>query len=241
MVVKRINAYQINLSSKFKEIEDLYYDQVDQLYVKFKDLGIREIPGMELTEFSFVSEWEAGIFSSEDVRDSLDHMDFKQAAKSKLTKKLTALMLEADDELIPFFKHVIDCIISEVVPKMVTYLEMLQGMFNSLSDIDDEQILVTWIEQEISGGQFTTHNNEITFNQLVRQIDTFVSDRVREIYFVADNVVVFDEIPNETSRTINWIFAPKVYIDKLKELYKIKDVLTNPTDLDYLFHIMKGA
>lgn len=233
--MRKVEMYQINLSSKFNEIEELYYEQVDELFIKLKDINV-SIPSLELFNFSFIQQWEEGAISSNGVRSILDSLDFKLVAKQKLTKKITKAMIEAPDDVIDYYKTTLETLVYACVPKMIVYLEMLQKFFNYLSDIDDTQIPVSWIQT--NSNNIGVLKQEYTFNQIVRKIDT-MNPKTYFRYYVQNNVILLEQALSNRN-VYNWLFAPASYIKELKKLYDISLPLKDSNDLIQLKTILGG-
>jgi hypothetical protein len=236
-----LEMYQKNLCKKIEEIEALYYDSIDELVQKIGDLDLPgiDMPDLSFANFSFVHDWEKGLISSSDVYDIFGYLNKEDAAKSKLTKRMVNFMM--DNEVIcDYFKPFVAKIEADCMARMIKYLEVMEKFFGRASAADEGQIPVVWLEQELYNGTMQTSSEEMTFNQVIRQLDTFVIGNTYQKFFFGPNIVVFDEF-NKDDRTIHWLFAPEEYIGILKVLFQIKAELSGQEEKDYLKAILEDA
>lgn len=238
-----IIGHQKFLVRKWDQIEDKFYLIVDQFVYKISHSRLSylkpQLPDFTLNEFSFISDWQKGDMSSEEICERFKHIDYKDAAKAKLIKKINNFMFlneDASDEC----KQVIAEIEEKCIPHMIKYLDLLNRYFVKLAEIDKQQIKITWLEQNISTSSPTTTVIDLPLNQAIKQIDRFILKNVKERFYFDKNIVVLDEaLGNE--RLIHWIFAPESYIEILKKHLNITIPMSGEEEVGYLKFILKGV
>lgn len=244
----RLHLYQRWLRQKFQEVEDAYYTETDELTQKLGDLELPnlspdKIPAFAITPFSFIEQWEAGQLTSGRVATILELMGrsesgYRKAARAKLIKPLEKFMF-TNEPVADFVKHTLTEVSTKVVPVMEKYLEMLSRAFKSMAEIDRQQIPVTWVEQEFHKGEVTIKSEEMPLNQAIKQLESYVSIVATEVYYIGDQVAVFDIIESMDERVIHWIFAPRTYIELIKAEFEIRDTLEGKAEMEYLKNVIK--
>ncbi len=240
--IRRPDIYQTWLKKKYTEFDDAYWLELDELRFKIRDLGY-DMPELRLREFAFIRDWQNGKVSSSQVHEIFKGMDLESVANTRITRRLSNFMLQCDD-VADYVKHVIAGLKVEngAVQLYVKYLTMLRKFFEVLARIDAEQVPVTWLEQELpdtATGSMRTRIQDMPLNQFIHFMDTFIIGSIQGTYSIGDNIIVFDE-SHDKGRMIHWVFAPKSYIDILKTLYKIKEVMPLEDEKAYLIKLIEG-
>lgn len=238
---KNTHHYQNWLKKKYLSFDAVYHDEVDELIDKLKDMGI-PVPEYRIVEFAFITDWIKGKISSKQCATIFGSMDMEQVANVRVIRKFTTHMFKHEDSA-EIVKQTIANLKEKAVPVYLKYLVMLKKYFQVLAKIDDNQIPVTWLEQNLpdsAEGTVRTSVYEMPFNQFVQNMDYFIVGAIEKKYFLGDNVVIFDEV-SEHGRLIHWIFAPKSYIERLKELYNIKEAIKEEQEeREYLNKLIKA-
>lgn len=236
----KLPHYQRWLKKKFEAIEALYYSRVDELTQTIGDL---DLPGVQqedftITQFSFIDQWENGLISSERVYEIMEMMNIEQAAKSKITKRLQNYMFKYG-VLSEHIKPVVAELNDECVELMMQYLDMMKRFFQKMSEVDDEQLPISWVQQffkKDKGVEIVTE--EMSLNQTIRHIGAFLHETSSQRFHLTDQVIVFDEEVGHEDRTIHWIFAPRTYIELLRVLFNVKEVL-GKEEIEFLKNLIK--
>lgn len=232
--------YQRWLRDKFAEIEDIYYSEIDDLNQKIGDIeDVKADPeDFTLTKYSFIQEWENGVISSAEVYRIMNIMNIEQAAKAKITKRLLNHMIKYD-ELANVIKPVLTELNGECVKRMVRYLEMMRVFFKKMTEIDNTQMKLSWVQQIFEKDKgVDVISGEMTLNQTIHHIEAFINKSAMQRFYLKDQIVVFDEEIGTEDRAIHWIFAPRSYIELLKVLFNIKEKLGDE-EMDFLKSMVK--
>lgn len=242
----KIEKYQHFLRRKFQELENSYYPLVDDLTQKLHDIdGInkKRIPDLDIHQFSFIKEWQNGDVSSSYVLAILKTLNIHQVADTQLTRRLSNYISSRNPGVI--HDYVLPCraiIAEKSVPLYAKYLEMLVKYFEKLVEIDQTQEPVTWIEQTFIPKEETKMKVEdLTLNQVIRQLDCQVIPFNHTRYYVGDNVICLDEELSKGGYSIHWIFAPKAYIDELKSYFDVTDAMDLKSESEYIKRIVGAA
>ena len=225
-IASKAGLYQRWLRKKFAEIEEEYYSHIDDLE---QDLGRIDSKYEDITftleEFSFVSQWENGLCSTARVVDIFERMSLRDAARSKITKRLANCM-HNHEVLAEIIKPVINSLNSVCVDMMVEYLAMLKKFFNYLHTIDKTQLRLTWVQQSFKkdGGMQVIYD-EMTLNQTIKHISSFIDGSAGQRFHLNDQIVVFDEEIGVDDRIVHWLFAPRSYIELIRVLFNVKETL----------------
>ncbi len=218
------------MENKYRELEGQYYPIVDELEQKLFDLdgiNINLIPDFTLREFSFVKDWQEGYVDSQYVLSIITTFDKERVAKDRLTRKLSNYMLmkHQKDAVLDYITPVRALIETHAVPLYVTYLNMMEKFFTKVTDLEKNQMKVTWIEQVTENNRLKDSSvHDMTINQVIRQIQTEVMPYNINKYFIGSNIIIFDERLVEKNST-HWIFAPAEYVDILKKEFKVYDFM----------------
>lgn len=232
-----LGRYQNSLKIKFEKIEDEYYTIVDELIEKLDDLEPaekwKEPPEFELGQLRIIQDWESGLASSNDVLDMLEGWDLEETARLHMTLKLRNYMFR-NEEFTEYLKPVIAEVNAKVAPLYLGYLKNLKTFFTRATECDMAQIDLTWLEVVV-GKETKTSIAEMTLNQTVRQLTTFVWRYVDSSFFLGDHIICLNEGPDEKNvHRSHWVFGPKAYIDMLKEIFEINDSLDIQDDIVYI-------
>jgi hypothetical protein len=244
MIVQNIKLgmYQRWLKDKYRVIETIYYQHVDELTQYIADL---DLPGVKhkdftLTEYSFIKEWEKGMISSAKVYSIMQMANIEQAAKAKITKPLENYMFTYDI-LTEHIKPTIAKLDAECVDLMIEYLTMMKRTFKKMAELDREQIKVTWLQQffrKNKADEILTQ--EMPLNQTIHHLATYVYPTSGQRFHLGDQIVVFDEEIGEEDRAIHWIFAPRQYIELLRVLFNIKEDL-GKDEIEFLRNLIRDV
>jgi hypothetical protein len=217
------------------DIDKDYGDIIDDLMEKLYDLenNPREWPDFELVEFEFLLDWEQGLQPSEYVHRIISKWNIEEVAKTKLTRSLTNYMFkfETTAELI---KPAIEEVRLKVLPRYVQYLKALQLFFRKAAECDRMQLPMTWLQVTSKDGDVTKDLQNLTLNQVIRQIDTFLVDNIDSCYAIEDNAACFETVSEEGGRRWHWILGPKSYLSMIKALFDVREVINLKSDIDYL-------
>lgn len=237
----KIGLYQRWLRKKYLEIERAYYDQIDELTRYIRDL---ELPDsidpidFTLTEYSFIEQWQDGLISSAEVFRIMEVMDIENAAKAKITKRLTNYMVKYE-VLEPHIKPTIAELNKDCMDLMVEYLTMLRRAFKKMKELDETQIKVTWVQQffkEDKSDEIV--HEEMTLNQTIHHIDAFINKSAGQRFRLKDQIIVFDEEIGTSDRAVHWLFAPRQYIELIRVLFNVKEELGND-EIEFLKNLIK--
>lgn len=235
--------WQYYLRRRFQELENIYYPIIDNLTAKLADMeevNASLIPDLDIPQFSFIKEWQNGDVTSQHVLTILKTMNFEKVAETQLTRRLTNYVHSKEKTLIG--DYVLPCcamISKRAVPLYVTYLNLLCKYFEKLVEIDNSQEKITWIEQVHQPNLLVERKIEdLTFNQVLRQLDYQVIPYNSTRYYIGDNILCLDEELSRGAHAIHWILAPKVYIDHLKTTFNIKDVMDIKQEAEYIKNII---
>lgn len=236
----KLGLYQKWLKKKFQAIEALYYLHVDELT---QTLGDADLPGVKpedftLTEYTFITQWEDGLISSAKVYEIMCMMNDEAAAKAKITKKLQNYMFKYE-EVSNHVKPVIAALDAECVELMMEYLNMMRRFFKKMTEVDDQQMMVSWVQQffkQKTGPEIVTE--EMTLNQTIKHIEAFIDESAEQRFYLEDQVIVFHEDVGVDDQAIHWIFAPRKYIELLRVLFNIKEKL-GKDEIEFLKGVMK--
>lgn len=240
LTASKLGLYQRWLKNKFQSIEALYYSHVDELTQTIGDL---DEPGVKpedftLTEYSFIQQWEDGMISSAKVYKILDMANLENAAKAKITKRLTNYMFKYD-VLTVHIKPVVSALDGECVELMVEYLTMMKRFFKKMAEIDETQVEISWVQQFFRKDKgVETVTEEMTLNQTIKHIDTFINLPAGQRFYLSDQIIVFDEEIGQEDRAIHWIFAPRTYIELLRVLFNVKEAL-GKDEVEFLRNLIK--
>lgn len=236
-----VQRWQYHLGRKYKAIEQAYYPIVDELEQKLSDLKITDLPDFDLHEFSFIKQWQNGDCNAKDVLDVLKSMKpFDQVAEARLTRKLTNYMeFKKMDILCDYMIPARALIATNAVPLYSKFLGMLETFFTKLTEMEREQMKVTWISQAHKGDEYETIVQDITLNQTVCQLHYFIPGFNNSKYFMGDNILCLDEDQAQNAHVVHWIFAPKEYIDFLKKEFNIKDAMDILKESAYVSTMIK--
>jgi len=241
----RTDIYRKWLKNKFTEFDNIYWEKLDELREKLKDISSGlDFPELRLEEYAFISDWKVGKISSSQVYHIFRGMNIENVARTRVLRKLSKYML-TNDEYADYCKYTLQELKDQALPLYTKYLEMLKKYFEVLARIDSEQVQVTWLEQFLpgdAGGEIKTRICEIPFNQFVYQLDAFIIGCIENRYSIGDNVIVLDEPPvqNDDPRIIHWIFAPKSFTVILKEKYHIKEQMDEKLEKEYLKKLIEN-
>ena len=240
-----MEKWQYLLQKKFNQVELAYYPIIDNLTQKLSDLDTIDkklIPDFTIEEFSFIKQWQNGEVDSKYVFDilRLQEKDFEKIAIAKITRRLSNYILHKENSTaIEYVKTVRDKLLVTTVPVYRTYLDMLLKYFRKAVEIDTPQEKMTWIEQIFkSDGTSATRIWDYTFNQTVRQIDTYVLGYNEYRYSVGSNMVAFDEDLTGGVRAIHWICGPTGYINELKNQFKVTKSMDMLEEKEYIKRII---
>lgn len=244
----KFKHYQKWLTAAHSDIERIYYDHVDELTQKLGDLDLpglppERIPAFALKPYIFISQWEDGEISSTQVYDVFVKMNNKgdglrTAARAKVIKPLVKFMME-HESLATFVKYTISILEVEVVPKMIKYLEMLMKFYEHTSKTDSFQIPITWVQQTFEKGEITIRSDDLSLNQALKQLQSYVMYKTDQTFYHKDGVVVFDQIDSIDERYIHWLFAPRTYIELLRSIFDINTSIEGKKEEDYLRELLK--
>lgn len=240
--MSKIQKWQHFLRRKFQETENAYYPIIDDLTQKLADLelhtrkGELKFPDFDIHQFSFIKDWQDGDKSSRQVYAILKTMDMPLVAETQLTRRLDHYMHGRQETIIG--DYVIPCkelVLRKAVPLYAKYLDMLVRYFAKLVEIDQQQEPVTWLEQmHNEDGTIARKIEDLSLNQVIRQLDHQVIPFSDTRYTVGDNIICLNEEMARGAYAIHWLFAPKSYIDELKKQYKIKDVMDIKQEAEYI-------
>jgi hypothetical protein len=240
---QKLGLYQKWLKRKFEVIETIYYNNIDELSRFIKDLEIADdlVPmDFTLTEYSFVEQWQNGIISSAEVYRVMSIMDIETAAKAKITKRLTNYMID-NEILAKHIKPTIEELNKTCMDLMVEYLNIMKRAFKKMAELDEKQIQVTWVQQFFKAGEADQIiHEEMTLNQTVRHIASFIDKSAGQRFRLKDQIIVFDEEMGFDDRAVHWIFAPRQYIELLRVLFNVKDELGND-EIEFLKTLIKDV
>lgn len=241
--MSKIEKWQHFLRRKFQQMENEYYPIVDDLVQKLADLDgidVKQIPNLDIAQFSFIKEWQDGNVTSEHVLAILKTLSVDKVAETQLTRRLTNYMLNKENTVVgDYVRPCRSLILKQVVPLYVAYLDMLHKYFEKLVEIDSSQEKVTWIEQIcVPDTPMKVRAEDLSLNQVIRQLDHQVIPFNSTRYFVGDNILCLDEELTKGAYAVHWIFAPKCYIDELKRTFKIKDVMDIKQEAQYIQKII---
>lgn len=236
----RLSVYQKFIRAQYSKFEDSYYELITELVEKIKDLDGYDIPSFDMAEFEFILDWENGMQSSSEVYEILKTFDISEVAKARVVRRLENYMM-ANDELAEIVKHTIAQLKENSLPLYTRYLEMVRGFFLRASESENKQTKLTWLQTNIdegNDGKTVKEIEEITLNQVIRQLDTFVIPQQASSNHLGDNVIVFDEDTDGYGlKRVHWIFGPKAAINLIRGLYDIKTSLDIHEDGAYLKRI----
>lgn len=238
----KLGLYQNWLRKKYQKIETLYYDSIDELTRYIKDL---DLPGIEpedfsLTEYSFVKQWEDGMISSAKAYEIMQVMDTEQAARAKIIKRLQNYMIKYD-VLTQYIKPTIAELDKDCVNEMIEYLDMMRTLFKKMAQVDDTQMMVTWVQQIFKAEKADELiTEEMTLNQTIHHIDAFIDKTAGQRFHLKDQIIVFDEEIGVYDRVVHWIFAPRQYIELMRVLFNVKESLGND-EIEFLKGLIKDV
>lgn len=238
-----VERWQHYLRRKFQLLENVYYPIVDDLAQKLSDLdGVdpKSVPDFDIHQFSFIREWQDGDLTSQHVLTILNTLNMEKVATTQLTRRLTNYIFNKQNTIAS--DYVLPCremILTRAVPIYILYLEMLRKYFTKLVEVDQAQEKITWIEQMHNSDQSVSMKaDDLTLNQVIRQLDHQVIPFNSTRYTVGDNLICLDEEMARGAYAIHWICAPKAYIDELKKQFKITDVMDIAQEADYIKKII---
>lgn len=238
--MRTVGQLKLESEALLQKVEDAYYEQVDQFFVQLDEKDDIPVMNLEFFPFSFMEDWELGNLDSAEVWESLCAMDYKEAAKNKLTKKLVNLMIK-HDHIAGYVKPTINAVLDNCQHDLIKYLECLEDLFGEYAKIDDEQVQLTWIEQKFrKNGEVVEDCYELSINQIVRQISNYICPNLKKAFHVSEHVVVFDEVKDE-ERTVSWFFGPASYMDVLRSEFGITEKLSSSGEYQMLKTIMESA
>lgn len=227
------------IRNRYLQVDARFYDIVDELGEKVYDLNPRTKFEVKLKHsYKFLDEWENGDVSSAYVLDILKTWDIEDVANLSVIRPLNNFMY-AHDEFAEHVKGTIAQIRSEIIPMYKMYLERMIKFFEMASKVDARQIPVTWLEvtSEVDGS-IKTKCDELTLNQVVRQIDAYVLKYIDHKMFLENNMVCISEVPHGGVQRSHWIFAPEAYVNFLKKTYDINESLDTDGDVAYVKKII---
>lgn len=232
---------QEHMANRYEDIMDQYYAIVDELVQKLDDLGIKgKIPDFDVYEFEFLTQWEKGLVSSSQVVTVLANINTEAAARTRLTRKLLRFMDTQDQLICDYVKHSLKEINEKLVPDYAIYLNLLKTWFKKLAGSDSAQMKVTWLQQKIDTDDSVSKMIEdMTFNQAVRQISTFVANPLDTGYFIGPNIVAFENEFKEGDKEVHWIFGPESYIDIIKLIYNVKKGMSLMEEKEHILSLIK--
>lgn len=234
----KLNQLQTQSRILLDEIETNYYEEVDQLFVQLDE--ITDVKGLKLEffDFQFMQDWHAGTIDSEQVLNTLEKIEFRDAARNKLTRRLVAYMIHKE-HLSDYIKPVIARVLEKCLEDMIIYLTTLQRLFEEYTDIDSDQVPVTWVEHTMGkNGEIAEIIYELPLNQIIRQINGEIYPNLQKVFYYSENVILLDEV-KEDKRILNWFFAPKSYIDLLRKEYDITEKLVSQEEQQFLKTILE--
>lgn len=238
----KLQKWQHFLRRKFQETENSYYPIMDEFTQKLADLeihtrtGILKMPDFDIHQFSFIKDWQIGQKSSKEVYSILKTMNVSEVAETSLTRRLDHYRANNKTQVIAdYIEPVKALILKNSVPLYSSYLNMLVRYFAKLVEADMMQEKVTWIEQlHDSNAKISKKIQDMTINQVVRQLEHQVIPFNNRKYSVGKNLICLDEEMTHGAHAVHWIFAPQVYIDELKKEFKIVDVMSIDQETDYI-------
>jgi len=239
-IASKAKLYQRWLAKKFSEIEEEFYIHVDDLE---HNLGQMDDPRVDdaqftLESFSFIDQWETGLIPTAQVVNIFEKMDLRGAARNKVTKRLTNYM-HKHDFLSELIKPIVANLSGDCVEMMIEYLAMLKKFFNYLHAVDSCQMKLTWVQQIYNkDGAIKVNYEEMTLNQTVRYVETFIDKAADQRFHLSDQVIVFDEEVGVDDRAVHWIFAPRSYIELLRLLFNVKETL-GEDEIVFLKYLIK--
>ncbi len=235
----KIQKYQHFLRRRFQEVENLYYPIVDDLTQKVADLtgNIKHpMPDLTLNQFTFIKDWQYGDLSSSEVAQILKTFKIDDVAKAQLTRRLNNYLLIEKNELVrSYVAPCINLITTNVAEKYESYLRLLINYFDKLVEIDKNQEQITWIEQFYDlDSSVRNRINDMPFNQAIFQLENQVIPYNGTKYYIGDNIVCLNEEAGQGAYAMHYIFAPKCYIDELKDRFKIAERMEFSKESTYL-------
>lgn len=234
ILINRLKLYRENLQKKYMRVESLYYNEIDELIEKLDDIEINPIPLFDLREFTFINDWSDGNITSSAVLKILESFAIEDVAKNRITRRLFNYMFDVP-ETADYVKDVLERLKERVVPIYIDYLKVLTMYFKKLEEIDKRQEKITWLRNTFSDETGSlTEVQEYTFNQAIKYLDTFVLDKSEVQYTVGNNIIVFGESKKVGNPVFHWLFAPKSYVDFMKDLYDIKEKMDIGDNTEYI-------
>lgn len=233
LLTPRPHLYIKHLSKHFKLFDDKYYIILDDLEQKLFNLGIYKFPEMKINEFVFVEDWLNGKKSSKEVFGIFSGMDIHSVANKRLTRRLVDLMFK-HEQFAEEIKATLVQIKDEVLPLYINYLNLVKKYFEKLTEWDEKQIPIVWIEQYLpndANGKTKSHIHEMSLNQFINFYNYAILDHIEDCYYLGENVVHLDE-SSEMGRCLHWILGPKTYIDIIKKEFTIVKEVIGKTEKD---------
>ncbi len=232
-----LKRYQSFMGRQFNESETKFNDLMDELIKKLVDLGIstQDIPLLTIPKVSFVEDWERGLLTSKGVYNLLKGWDVNEVAHKHLTRKLTKFMFDHDTAA-DYVKGVLPIIKADIIPVYEKYLKTMIRFFDKARQCDEGQVELTWLEVVIEGAKINKYVDDLTLNQVIRQINYVVAQNIDNSYFLDDNIIVIDcglHAKTGIQRT-HWLFAPASYIKLLRALFDIRESLSAKDDSAYI-------
>jgi hypothetical protein len=219
------------LSNKFEQFEAIFYKEIDELDQILDELDLQP-PGVKIEQFQFINDWYMGTLSSGEVFAFLDAMDLDDVARKQVTRQLTAFMFKEESSA-EVVKQSLEKIKASALPIYTNYLRLLKIYFRRLSQIDEHQVPLVWVEMEHKNKEESPCKiTEMSVNQFILYFDSYFFGGVEKAYVIGNNVAVFQE--NE--KYYHWIFAPQSYIDCIRDYFEIKGYVSpnSPEARDYL-------
>jgi hypothetical protein len=209
--------------------EGIYYAIIEDLTEKLDDLEIKEWPDFELVEFDFLVEWELGVLSSSDVYEIIKKWDISQVTKKKLTRHLTDFMFKYEDAA-EYIKATMVTIEEKAIPEYEKYLKAMVNFFKKAAECDSHQESIAWLQITEKDNVIKNSVENLTLNQVIRQLDNYVVGYAKRSYSVGDNVVCF-ETGSDGAKDYHWVVGLKSYIQVIKAMF---DVTTHIKETDVL-------
>lgn len=234
-----VQRWQYTLASRYEQILDNYNNLIDDLVEKLKDLEFSgPMPDLELTEFSFISEFEIGNITAKEVVNRFKKMNnLEDVASRKLTKKLYKFIEKNDGHCVSFFKYTLQEIKDKILPDYARYLKMLSMLFQKMSTIDDQQVKLSWLMVDFENNQVNKNIFDLTLNQTIRQIAFYC--RTSTKFSIGENILTFDVSYDENCRQVHYIFGPRYYIKFLKEHFNVIKDSSLSEDREYISNLIR--
>ncbi len=240
-----LDKYQSTLRKKYLRIDGLYYDIIDHLKEQIKDFEFgdefKRNPNFNLTDYTFLDDWESGLISSDEVFNIISKWDIVDVANLSTTRRLRNYkVLAAETRFV--VDESLEKIRQVIIPEYIAYLNLMKRFFQKAVECDQQQVKVTWMEVTVTKeDSISKSTTELTLNQTVRQVDAYVKRHIQNAYYLGKNAIMIHEHKDDkgTARS-HWLFAPESYINLMKKKYNIDDELDDSDDKNYLKDLLTG-